>query len=96
MYNNLKELGFCIDKTHIESNIFKCIPENMKLHFIRGFFDGDGHVSNYHLDDSDKRRISLCFCNGTVEILKDIKEYFKDYKLKVYDYDTYFTLQCDH
>lgn len=96
MYNRLKELGFCIDKTHTESDIFKHIPEDMKFHFIRGFFDGDGHVSNYHLDNGTKRKISLCFCNGTIKIFEDIKEYLKDYKLKIYNYNTYFTLQCDH
>ena len=96
MYNRLKELGFCIDKTHTESNIFQYIPEDMKFHFIRGFFDGDGHISNYHLDNSTKRKISLCFCNGTVKILNDIKEYLKNYRTKIYNYNTYFTLQCDH
>lgn len=64
----------------------------MKFHFIRGFFDGDGHVSNYYLDDGNKRKISLSFCNGTIKILEDIKEYLKDHKLKIYSHNTYFVL----
>lgn len=97
MYSRLVELGFSIDKTHTPTNLFNNIPNNMKIHFLRGFTDGDGHISAYNLDNGSKRKICICWCNGTKEILLDIQQFISKWcKSKLYDYNTYYTLSCDH
>ena len=55
LYNKLVEkYGITENKTH--NNNFKFdfnnIPESLHVHFIRGFFDGDGGVSFYRLKNS--------------------------------------------
>ena len=74
IYNKLKELGFHLNKTKQDSDIFKYIPEKFKLDFIRGYLDADGNVrcqlrGKYWT-------FGVNFCNGNIEILKDIKDYF--------------------
>lgn len=96
MYKRLLELGFCVDKTHTDSNVFQYIPNNYKKDFIRGFLDGDGCLT-YNLPKSGNwRKISLCFSNGTAEILKDISNYFIDIPGSIIaNHNTYFTLRYD-
>ena len=94
MYNRLLNLGFCVDKTHTNSDIFKHIPINMKSHFIRGFTDGDGHISNYNLETSH-RKISISWSNGTASIFNDIIDYYKEYKFKLYNKNTYYVCSID-
>jgi hypothetical protein len=85
-----------VDKTHTNSNVFQYIPNDFKKDFIRGFLDGDGCLT-YNLPNSGNwRKISLCFCNGTLGILKDISNYFIDIPGSVIaDHTTYFTLRYD-
>jgi len=94
MYNKLKEFGFCIDKTHTDSNIFQLVPDNMKIHFLRGYTDGDGNLQVYRLDNGTHRKISICWCNGCSKILKDIKEWLPNYSWHLYDNKTFYTLGC--
>ena len=97
MYSRLMSLGFAVDKTHTPSNLFTKIPDNMKLHFLRGFTDGDGHISAYNLTNGSKRKISICWCNGTKEILLDIQQFISKWsKSKLYFNNTYYTLRCDY
>ena len=96
MYNRLKELDFCIDKTHTDSNVFKYIPDIFKKDFIRGFLDGDGCLTFNSPKTGNYKKISLCWSNGTVTILKDIYDYFQDFKGgKIAEHNTYFTLRYD-
>jgi len=44
---DLKILGIIPNKTYSEINTLNLIPEYLKIHFIRGFFDGDGTVGIY-------------------------------------------------
>lgn len=80
MVKRLKKLGFTTDKTKVDSNIFKHVPNKFKLDFIRGYCDGDGSVR------CDKvkswRNTSVSFSNGSKKILKDIALYFNTYDLK--------------
>lgn len=46
------------------------IPEELKKHFIRGFIDGDGHIS--------KTTKELSFCSMSTNILYNIRDYFED------------------
>lgn len=42
---DLKEKGFTNNKTYDNDDyVFQCIPDDLKHHFIRGFWDGDGCV----------------------------------------------------
>lgn len=94
IYNRLKELGFVVDKTHTETNIFNLIPEELKLSFIRGFTDGDGSINCNKEKKSNYYKKSLSYSNGTRQILDDINNYFGNIG-KIYDYNTWFVLRYD-
>lgn len=49
------------------------IPEDLKLAFIKGFFDGDGSFTY----DKNTKQCKVSFTSHTKEILEDIKNYFK-------------------
>lgn len=95
MYEKLQSLGFAIDKTHVQSNIFKFIPENLKRHFLRGFTDGDGCIQVKNLENGHNRKISIAWSNGTSQILKDIVEWLPKFSWKLYNKNTYFVLRID-
>ena len=45
MISNLIRLGITPLKTYENSDfVFQNVPDNLKMHFVRGFFDGDGTV----------------------------------------------------
>lgn len=92
MYERLQELGFCVDKTHTDSDIFKYIPDEMKRHFLRGYTDGDGSIQAYRLDNGTHRKIGIVWCNGSREILEDIMKWLPKYTWHLYNKDTYFVL----
>lgn len=96
MYQRLLNLDFCVDKTHTDSKVFQYIPESFKKDFIRGFLDGDGCLVCSSNKDSNWRKISVCWTNGTSEVLKGIFNYFKDIEGGIIrDHSTYFTLRYD-
>jgi intein-encoded DNA endonuclease-like protein len=75
MWQDLYDKCFFPRKTYIDSDaIFDCIPENLKRHFIRGFFDGDGSVSI-----NKKNNQSLIHMTSKrTKILQRIKEIIRD------------------
>lgn len=46
LFTDLCNLGCYPRKTYLENHI-PDIPEGLKIHFIRGYFDGDGCACNY-------------------------------------------------
>lgn len=42
--NTLCDLGLGENKTYLSKSIINIIPEDLMFHFIRGYFDGDGHI----------------------------------------------------
>jgi len=45
MIDDLREIGFIKRKSYQRDDIvFRNIPDNLKRHFIRGYFDGDGTI----------------------------------------------------
>ena len=45
LYNDLINHGIENNKTYASiTTIFEYIPKNLLVHFIRGYFDGDGHI----------------------------------------------------
>jgi len=57
---------------------FPIINENLKKHFIRGFFDGDGCIT------TSQKRNCINFVSGSFEFLESIKNIFTQ-ELNVYD-----------
>lgn len=80
IYKKLKEYGFVLNKTNIDSSIFLNIPDEFKIDFIRGYMDGDGNV-RCQLRESHKKdgkyywTTSFSFCNGSIKILQNIRDY---------------------
>ncbi len=69
--NRLSELGCCTNKTH-KIKFPTWIDDRLCSHFIRGYFDGDGHVGIYN----NRAAISIVgtedFCMSIVNILSKI------------------------
>jgi hypothetical protein len=79
MINSLRSLGFTKNKTN--DFAFPNIPKELYLHFLRGYFDGDGSMSMYRPNDG-YIRYSASIC-GTESFLNSVKEYFKnEYSIK--------------
>lgn len=95
MYNRLQELGFVVDKTHTQSNVFSLVPDEFKRHFLRGFTDGDGCVQARNLDNGSKRKISICWSNGTDLIFRDIIKWLPLTSWRLHDKSTFFVLRND-
>lgn len=62
-------------------NNFSCciplIPENLKIHFIRGIFDGDGSMAHYFTNDRgyNAEKVTVLFTTYP-EVLDFIEDYF--------------------
>lgn len=95
MYQDLLNLGFCIDKTHADSNVLQFIPDTLKRHFIRGYCDGDGNIRFAKASYGKWYRCSVIFCNGSKQILTDIDIWLQsqiDCHGKINYHKTYYTL----
>lgn len=96
IYERLLELGFFVEKTNLNSNIFNNIPDLFKLDFIRGFTDGDGCLGFYKNKTYNTYKVSLAYSNGSSQILNDINNYFGlTYGGIIKDKTTWFTLRFD-
>lgn len=62
---NLMKYGICPQKTGREI-IPKKIPYDLKKDFIRGFFDGDGHIS----------KSSVEYCTASAKMIADMSTWF--------------------
>lgn len=76
IYSRLEELGFCIQKTATDSNIFQYIPEEWKYAFIQGYLDGDGCVRFQKHPTKKYIKYGISFANGSKQLLVDIDSYF--------------------
>lgn len=68
MAKTLESYGMGSNKTYKSKTNFSFIPENLMIHFIRGYFDGDGTV---------------CVTNGTKKIINK-NGIMKEYKYSNY------------
>lgn len=57
------------------------MPEEFKIDFIRGYFDGDGSIGEIKLAKTTKTQIRFRICSGSYDMLNDIVEYF--YSLQI-------------
>ena len=70
--SNIVRLGVTSNKTYEnDSFVFNNIPDELKRHFIRGYFDGDGSISFY----KEKNRCHVGFVSLNNKLLTDIREY---------------------
>ena len=58
------------------------IPDNLMRHFIRGYFDGDGCIS----ERSKTKVIEFYICGGSIEFLNDLKLIFNDFGISKQDF----------
>lgn len=75
-------LGIIHNKTYEENDyIFLNVPNELKKHFIRGYFDGDGCIC---FDNKNKARINIVSLNWNLllSIYKYIQTYFNFGQLK--------------
>lgn len=73
--NDLRLLGFTNRKTYDNSDyIFQCVSNNLKRHFIRGFWDGDGSVQ---LRQGKFGAINVVSLNQ--KLLQSFCNYFNEY-----------------
>lgn len=61
----------------------KTVPKHLIHHFCRGYFDGDGHVSNKKRKENYSGRIYRCSVLGTKQFLTCFKKYAKLPDIKV-------------
>ena len=78
IFNKLIEYGFTIKKSYDGVVPEEHIPDNLKIHFIRGYFDGNGGLSI----GSGSHLYTLDF-TGTKEIITWILKYFDKENLKL-------------
>lgn len=83
---HLMKHGIVPQKTGKEI-IPETVPEDLIKHFIRGFLDGDGSITNSKL-------IRVSICSSTNTILNQIKEYLlmADIDTKIYHHHDMYTL----
>lgn len=66
---------YCIVVNKTKKGItMKNIPENFKLAFIKGYFDGDGCI----VVNNNTKQIKISFTSHTIGILEEIKNYFNN------------------
>lgn len=72
---NLEKLGFLRQKSKKELQI-PDMPDNLKRHFIRGYFDGDGSI--YICKKNNKSAyLKSYICSPTISILQDMQKTFE-------------------
>lgn len=77
--DDLRKIGFIKRKSYQKDDIvFKNIPDELKRHFIRGYFDGDGTIgfSTYKREGwKDSIKCVIGFVSINKELLEGIKNY---------------------
>lgn len=82
LHNSLKKLGLLERKSWKEYSI-PLISKNLRWHFLRGIFDGDG---SFYIDDRGKYKY-LCasFSCGSRRFLQEIKEWLERCNIKTHN-----------
>src|SRR3989344_4785357 len=81
IFNDLKNLGM----TSRKSNIIRMpsVPNEYLNHFVRGYFDGDGHVSASEYQKKDRKNKSIIiitgFTSGSRKFLEDLRILLKQH-----------------
>lgn len=76
LVDNLKDLGVLPRKSLLLKFPYDKIPFNLMRHFIRGYFDGDGHVGIYSKQRKTKiSKIVNISLLGTLHFLDGVREH---------------------
>lgn len=75
---NIQKLGVYCHKTYKETNI-PTMDNSLLLHFIRGYFDGDGTV--FKCKNGKYTFLRCNICSPTVSILSEIKKVLELYNI---------------
>jgi len=78
--SDLARYGIVERKTFKPINLPK-IEDSLKWHFIRGYFDGDGHLG-IKVTKNGYKTCRICLSNGDRQILEDIHKFTKVGKLR--------------
>ena len=78
IYERLVELGFSLEKTSKDCDIFCKIPDEYKKDFIRGFSDTDGNIRFDKSKKGNYFKTSFCIVKGNSKILIDISNFLRD------------------
>ena len=70
LLEDLHNLGVVENKTYKELHIPKQIPNELIKHFIRGYFDGDGHISKQQYKYNMSIVGTQDFCDGISTIIE--------------------------
>lgn len=73
MFDDLAKYGVVPNKTNNKMLMVSDIPENMRRHFIRGFFDGNGYVTRNGFGTSKLHKV-IGF-SDSVPFLEQLREY---------------------
>lgn len=72
LYHKFEDIGFTNDKT-LNVGIPECISDEYMIHFIRGFFDGDGSIGGQYIKGSQQLRVRIgC---GSEKIVTQIRDW---------------------
>jgi hypothetical protein len=83
LVNSLVELGYGYNKTYEHLHL-PDLPDNLMIHFIRGYFDGDGYVTVWTAIEKGKNPRNRCkvgMCNKYDTLLNEISEFFAKYDI---------------
>lgn len=96
LVSDLKKYGVVERKTYQPINI-PDISLDLKWHFIRGYFDGDGHLgirTQKTLDGKGAKSCRIQFANGDKKILEDIQTLFGE-KSRLKEQKRWWTLEIE-
>lgn len=81
MFNDLINLGLMPNKSKVVR--MPSVPSKYVSHFVRGYFDGDGHVSASEYQKKDRKNKSRIiitgFTSGSKIFLEGLRKVLKDY-----------------
>ena len=83
--NDLNDLGYGYNKSKRELTLPN-LNDDLLIHFIRGYFDGDGCITGWlsiEKGKSDRVRYSFDICGKTKKLLEEIVEFLDSYDIKV-------------
>lgn len=83
LVNSLVELGYGYNKTYEHLHLPQ-ISDELLIHFIRGYFDGDGWVTTWLDVEKNKKPRNRCnvgMCNKYDDLLIDIMNFFNKFDI---------------